>query len=104
MASSDSFNQDELALGRFETQGFRSAVCFGIVPAPGLFEAGEFEDHHTFGLPIAFEGLDGAAPDYVAPTVLLNRRGHELTIFLKPSRIGDFEINDAIRRHVCLPW
>jgi hypothetical protein len=35
---------------------------------------------------------------------LLNRRGHELTIFLKPSRIGDFEINDAIRRHVCLPW
>ena len=98
------FNQDELALGRFETQGFRIAVFFGVVPALGLFEAWEFEDHHTFGLPIAFEGLDGAAPYYVAPTVLLNRRGYELTIFLKPSRIGDFEIDDEIHRHGCLPW
>ena len=46
-APSGPFNQNHLALGCFETQGFRATVFLGVVPALGLFEAREFEDNHT---------------------------------------------------------
>ena len=42
VALSGPFNQNHLALGRFETQGFGAMVFLGVVPALGLFEAREF--------------------------------------------------------------
>src|SRR5215470_20402852 len=99
LAASDPFNQNHPALGCFETQGFRATVFFGVVPALGLFEARKFEDNHTFGLPIAFKGLRGSTPYYEATAVLLNRRRHELTILIKPGRIGNFNIDNAVCWH-----
>src|SRR5215475_10729385 len=99
LAASDPFNQNHLTLGCFETQGFRTTVFLGIVPALGLFEAWKFEDNHPFGLPITFEGLSGSTPYYVATAVLLNRCGYELTILIKPGRIGNFEINNEVGWH-----
>src|SRR5215510_7930120 len=99
LAASDPFNQNHLALGCFETQGFRATVFLGVVPALGLFEARKFEDNHPFWLPIAFEGLGGTTPYDVAAPILLNRRGHELAILIKPGRVGHFEIDDEIGWH-----
>ena len=93
------FNENHLALGCLKTQGFWTTVFLRVVPAPGLFEAREFEDNHPFGLPITFESLSGSTPYYIAAPVLLNRRRHELTILIKPGRVGNFEIDDEIGWH-----
>src|SRR5215831_8128873 len=99
VAPSDPFHQNHLALGGFETQGFRATVFLGVVPALGLFEARKFEDNHTFGLPIAFKGLRGSTPYHEAAAILLHRRRHELTILIKSGRIGNFNIDNEVCWH-----
>src|SRR5262249_43275879 len=101
-ALSDPVHEDDLRLGRFEPQRFGIAIVLRVIPALRLLKARKFEHHHALPWPDALECLHSAAADEIAPTVFLNRSGHDLTVLFKPSRVSDVEVSDNICRHVSL--
>ena|ERR1700730_10925455 len=100
--TSQAFHDDHSCLGRAMTHFPRLTVFRTIQPFFGPFYTFELEHDDPFRMPVALECFGGATANNILTAIFFDRRPSQLLVLLVSNRIGHFNFNNHVSRHVSL--